>query len=181
MHARRHYLITTTPVTYAHAQSRELYSYIQRIKTSCMLTADINMQLSTTVLASIVFFATCCLQPAKAACNNDAPDYVAVDCRIAATNDTTCHSHRRPDGSVLDICNERTSCLVWTGMQLNISCGDEDMDSPFQNVYSTQGQGNFSWPFATKSAVQGVYTCIRNKDGAVISNRSVIVDGTFSD
>ena len=67
-------------------------------------------------------------------------------------------------------------------MQLKISCNEEEGNSTYLDVYtenSTQGQRKLSWPFATKSIVEGVYLCRRRDDGALISNRSVIVDGNW--
>ena len=142
------------------------------------------MQSSTPVLASIVlaaFLATRCIQHAIAiGCTGYVPNYVALECRISSANDS-CFLRSNAEGGAVNFCSGQRPCSVWEGMKLEIRCGGEDVDSSvLQEVYrenSTQGQRNFSWPFATKSAVEGVYMCGRRDDGAVMSNRAVVVEG----
>jgi hypothetical protein len=125
-------------------------------------------------------FVACCLEPTTAAtgsCDGSAPNYLALECRISAASDR-CYQYVDAEKTGVNTCSARLPCQVWTGMQLEVSCGDDE-DASVQDVYMencTQGRRNFSWPFAAKSAVQGVYMCIRSGDGAVISNRSIIVD-----
>ena len=124
-------------------------------------------------------FVACCLEPATGSCDGSAPNYLALECRISAASDR-CYQYVDAETGV-NTCSARLPCQVWTGMQLEVSCGDDE-DASVQDVYMencTQGRRNFSWPFAAKSAVQGVYMCIRSGDSAVISNRSIIVDGEF--
>ena len=130
-------------------------------------------------------FVACCLEQTTAAagsCDERAPNYLALECRISATNDR-CYQYVDAEKTGVNTCSARLPCQVWTGMQLEVSCGDdEDASVAVQDVYRencTQGRRNLSWPFASKSVVQGVYMCIRSGDGAVISNRSIIVDGEF--
>ena len=128
------------------------------------------------------FIASCCLELAAGAtglCEDSVPKYAALECRITAEKDK-CYQYSDPGNTGINICNGRRPCLVWTGMQVEIHCGEEDEDSlALHRENSTQGQRNFSWSFATKSAVEGMYACRRSDDGAITSNRSVIVDGEF--
>ena len=106
------------------------------------------------------------------------PQYVALECRISAPEDGVCYREISQDGGrVINTCSSDRPCMVWTGMQLKITClGEDDPASTFR-LYTAQGEGNFSWPFATSAAVEGVYTCRGRDNGTFVSNRSVEVNG----
>ena len=148
-----------------------------------MATIQATMQqlrLTSFVLATLVTCLTLAAATPTGRCDANPPRTSALECRIAAADEPCFLDPHYSRGWTLDSCSDRASCYVWTGMQLKISCDEEGGNSTYLDVYtenSTQGQRKLSWPFATKSIVEGVYSCRRRDDGALISNRSVIVDG----
>ena len=109
---------------------------------------------------------------------NPTPRHVNLECGIASRESGLCFNYEE-NGRQVNVCDDRASCLVWTGMQVEIGCGDENVDTSL-NLFrgnSTQGVHSVSWFFAISSAVEAVYECRQDHSDSLVANRSVIVDG----
>ena len=127
------------------------------------------------VLSSLALFTA---NVAGNGCTISPPDHVRFECRIV-TEESGCFKYEEGDW-LINQCDYSSACHVWTGVQLDISCGDDYSADPSLELFrdnGTVGSHVLSWPFATSSAVEGLYQCRRRSDGSVVSNRSVIVDG----
>ena len=113
-------------------------------------------------------------------CTRRSSLHVAIECRIAPQG-SSCFRHDEGDTQI-NTCDNRTSCLVWTGADVSISCAPPDEDSTAADSLSlyrensTQSLANALWPFAESLGVEGAYEC-RFSNGSVFSRRSINFDG----
>ena len=128
---------------------------------------------------AVLFFALCVAAVAtgrvSAGAGGCGSDYISVhpklECRIAPKG-SQCY-YAEHEG--LSVCDYSKPCSAWTGMQLNVSCGDEDSQILFRDNSTFSSGHRVSWTFAA-SAAGGLYEC-RNATGSFSANRSVIVHG----
>ena len=122
-------------------------------------------------VAVFVLLANCVA--AAGGCTSPGPSHVRLECIIASRESGQC-SKWTEDGRQIHECDDSVACPVWTGMQLEISCSDDDALTLFKG--NSTNQHNVSWAFATSSAVEGLYEC-RWNNGSLFANRSIQVDG----
>ena len=151
-------------------------------ETSAVLCAHSNEAMRSFFIVFALFLAVTGTVAASSCSTTPTPNHVKLECRIASRESGQCY-HYEEDGRRVNVCDDRAPCLAWTGTQLEISCGDEFVDTSL-NLFrgnstqgSTQGAHNVSWPFAVSSSVEGVYECREDSSDSLVANRSVIVDG----
>ena len=103
------------------------------------------------VLSSLTVFTA---NVAANGCTISPPDH---QCRIV-TEERGCFKYEEGDWLV-NQCDYSSACHVWTGVQLDISCGDDYSADPLLELFrdnETVGSHVLSWPFATTSAEDAV-------------------------
>ena len=118
---------------------------------------------------------------ASGACdNNNAPDYVSVECAIAA--DSPCQfQYGEEIGHLVDWCTASNGCLAYVGIELHVTCR-VDRESAgsvagLQLYRDNRSLGsNASWSFARPEAGGGEYEC-RWDNGSLFARGSVHVFG----
>lgn len=103
--------------------------------------------------------------------------HVRVECRIVSRN-SQCYTDIL-GGKLVNQCGS-TTCEVWTGVALEISCSGGDGDSGLV-LSRDRDNGTFgpsasvTWNFTASSVVQGNYKCVWS-NGSVLNNRTIEVD-----
>ena len=159
-------------VTYTRAHSEDL-----RMRTvPCISPRRLHGTIAEMKIAVFVLLASSVAAAgASGSCTSPGPSHVRLECIIASRESGQC-SKWTEDGRQIHECDDGVACPAWTGMQLEISCSDDDALTLFKG--NSTNQHNVSWTFATSSAVEGLYEC-RWNSGSLFANRSIQVDGEY--